>query len=51
MDTKVVSFKKKSEVFDIAFTTIPDDKLHPCALFYFMNDEVESIADPKSDFI
>jgi hypothetical protein len=51
METKIVTFKKKSEAFDIAFCTIPNDPLHPWVLFYFMNDEVECIIDPKIDFV
>lgn len=38
MTLKKVTFKKKSESFEIPFQTIPGDELHPCALYYYMND-------------
>ncbi len=40
-DTQKMTFKKKNEKYELEFTTIPGDALYPCALFYYMNDEVE----------
>lgn len=39
-DTKKMSFKKKQEKYELDFVTIPGDQLYPCALFYYMNDEI-----------
>ena len=41
-------FKKKAESFEIPFEKVEGDELHPCALFYYMNDEVEFLPDCKS---
>lgn len=46
-DTKKMTFKKKNEKYELDFTTIADDPLYPCALFYYMNDEVEFLPDYK----
>jgi hypothetical protein len=40
MGTKKILFKKKAETYEIPFQTTGSDELHPCALFYYINDEV-----------
>ena len=47
MKDSKVTFKKKAERFDIPFTVIPGDQLHPCVLFYYVNDEVQYLPDFK----
>ena len=47
MKDSKVTFKKKSETFDVPFTSIPGDELCPCALFYYVNDEIEYLPDYK----
>ena len=44
---KKMIFKKKQESFEIPFTKIEGDALHPCVLFYYMNDEVEFLPNYK----
>jgi hypothetical protein len=46
-DTKKMTFKKKNEKYELEFATIPGDELYPCALFYYMNDEVEFLPNYK----
>lgn len=46
-DSKKMTFKKKNEKYELDFTTIPGDPLYPCALFYYMNDEVEFLPNYK----
>ena len=46
-NTNKILFKKKTESFEIPFTKIPDNELHPCALFYYVNDEVEFLPNYK----
>lgn len=47
VEQKKITFKKKLEKFDIPYTAIDGDDLHPCALFYYVNDEVEYLMDYK----
>lgn len=47
VEEKKITFKKKLESFDIPFSVIPGDELHPCALFYYVNDEVEYLPEYK----
>lgn len=47
LEAKKLLFKKKSETFELPFETIADDKLHPCVLFYYINDEVEFLPNYK----
>lgn len=42
-----MTFKKKAEKYELDFSTIPGDALYPCALFYYMNDEVEFLPNYK----
>ena len=42
-----VIFKKKAESFEIPYNKIDGDSLYPCALFYYMNDEVEFLPNHK----
>lgn len=44
---KLVTFQKGSENYQLPFETIADDQLKPCVLFYYLNDEVEFLADFK----
>ncbi len=37
---KKMTFKKKNQKYELDFTIIQGDPLYPCALFYYMNDEV-----------
>ena len=46
-NTNKILFKKKTESFEIPFTKIPGNELHPCALFYYVNDEVEFLPNYK----
>lgn len=39
-ETKKMTFKKKAEKYELDFSTIQGDPLYPCALFYYMNDEI-----------
>lgn len=48
MKDSKITFKKKAESFEVPFTTIAGDELYPCALFYYVNDEVEYLADYKA---
>lgn len=50
MKDKKITFKKKAESFDIPFSTIEGDELYPCALFYYVNDEIEYLNDYKPWF-
>ncbi len=45
--TKKMTFKKKNEKYELEFATIQGDPLYPCALFYYMNDEVEFLPNYK----
>lgn len=44
-----VKFRKKGSIdsYELEFTDIPGDLLHPCVLLYYPNDEVEFLADYK----
>lgn len=46
-DTNKISFKKKNETYEIEFKTIEGDELYPCALFYYINDEIEFLPNYK----
>lgn len=46
-DRKVVVFRRKSDAYELPYDPIDDDKLHPCVLFYYINDEVEFLPDYK----
>lgn len=37
-ETNKITFKKKNETYELAFEKIAGDELHPCALFYYIND-------------
>ena len=45
--TKKILWKKKAETYEISFQTINGDELYPCALFYYINDEVEFLPNYK----
>lgn len=47
MKESKITFKKKAESFEVPFTAIAGDELYPCALFYYVNDEVEYLTDYK----
>lgn len=45
--TKKMTFKKKKEIYELDFDTINGDELYPCVLFYYINDEIEFLANYK----
>lgn len=45
---KIIAFKKNNENYQIPFETIANDELSPCVLFYYINDEVEFLANFKA---
>ena len=47
LNAKKLTFKKKAEKYQLDFNTIEGDPLYPCVLFYYMNDEIEFLADYK----
>lgn len=47
LNTKKILFKKKNEKYEIDFNVINGDPLYPCALFYYMNDEIEFLPNYK----
>ena len=48
MNTKKILFKKKHESYEIPFEKIAGDELYPCALYYYVNDEVEYLPNYKA---
>ena len=46
--TKTAVFTKNNiNKYTLNFALIPGDQLYPCALFYYINDEVEYLPNHK----
>jgi hypothetical protein len=45
MVDKTIVFKKGTETYSLTFETIVGNELYPCVLFYYLNDEVEFLAN------
>jgi len=48
---KTITFSKHgtTETYSLDFNFIEGDPLHPCCLFYYLNDEVEFLSDYKKE--
>ena len=44
---KTIIFRRNNDKFTINFSTIAGDQLYPCALFYYLNDEIEFLPNHK----
>lgn len=47
-EAKKIVFRLASHTYELPYEPLAEDELHPCVLFYYVNDEVEYLPNFKS---
>jgi hypothetical protein len=47
-EAKKIVFRLGANSYELPYEPVAQDELHPCVLFYYMNDEVEYLPNFKA---